>query len=187
MKPVPKIVGEKCVLRPIRAADAAVSLAWRQNPKTREQVMGFALPVTEASEADWYQNASANKDGRMAIFAIDDARDQSFVGFARLANINWIWQSAMFGIVIGETNKRGTGLGREATCMILSYGFNTLNLRRIELHVVASNAAAIRLYESIGFLREGCLREAYFSNGRFQDVIVMGILRHEFAVTARQE
>ena len=50
-------------------------------------------------------------------------------------------------------------------------------LHRIELTVVADNLRGIRLYENVGFQREGLKRENYFGeDGRYHDEVIMGIL-----------
>ena len=50
-------------------------------------------------------------------------------------------------------------------------------LHRVELTVVADNHRAIRLYEKVGFQREGLKRENYLGeDGKYHDEVVMGIL-----------
>lgn len=50
-------------------------------------------------------------------------------------------------------------------------------LHRVELTVVADNHRAIRLYEKVGFQREGLKRENYQGeDGKYHDEVVMGIL-----------
>jgi RimJ/RimL family protein N-acetyltransferase len=46
--------------------------------------------------------------------------------------------------------------------------------------VFDDNPRAIRSYEKVGFTLEGRLRQDVFKNGRYLDVLVMGILRHEW-------
>jgi len=52
-------------------------------------------------------------------------------------------------------------------------------LHRIFLHVYSHNERAQRVYEKVGFVHEGTLREAYFRNGRYYDDLIMGILDTE--------
>jgi RimJ/RimL family protein N-acetyltransferase len=50
-------------------------------------------------------------------------------------------------------------------------------MHRIELTVIADNHRAIRLYEKVGFQREGLKRENYLAeDGKYHDEVVMGIL-----------
>lgn len=53
----------------------------------------------------------------------------------------------------------------------------TRRVHRVELTVVAENHRAIRLYEKVGFQREGLKRENYLDeDGKYHDEIEMGIL-----------
>jgi RimJ/RimL family protein N-acetyltransferase len=49
-------------------------------------------------------------------------------------------------------------------------------LTRLELNVFASNATAIRLYERMGFVHEGCRRRAVFKDGHYDDNLMMALL-----------
>jgi putative acetyltransferase len=60
---------------------------------------------------------------------------------------------------------------------LLDLADNTLGLKRVELDVITDNAAAIHLYESLGFEREGIKRCALFRGGVFVDLLMMGRIR----------
>jgi RimJ/RimL family protein N-acetyltransferase len=90
----------------------------------------------------------------------------------------------MFGIFIGESDARGRGLGTDATALVLRHAFDTLNLNRVWLHVFEDNPGAIHVYEKLGFVREGVLREDNFRGGRYRDTVAMGILRADWRRTA---
>ena len=70
-----------------------------------------------------------------------------------LITIDWRLSRATFGISIGE--RRGTGLGTEATRLTLDWAFHILGLQNVMLTVLPSNAGAIRVYEKAGFKRIG--------------------------------
>jgi len=50
-------------------------------------------------------------------------------------------------------------------------------LTRVELEVFASNTAAISLYTKCGFEREGVKRRARYIDGKYDDIILMALLR----------
>ena len=174
------MVGTRCRLRPLGRSDLSHSIKWRNDPAVRDAVMGYRFPVTEKMEEGWYDGVLADQGGRRASFAIEDLGDGALVGFVHLADIDWPCRSAHFGIVIGETDRQGRGIGSDATILALRYGFDTLNLERIELRVIASNERACHVYLKLGFVEEGRLRQAAFAAGAATDVIVMGLLRSEF-------
>lgn len=174
------MVGEKCILRPIRRGDAATSIAWRNDPAIRDMALGYRFPVTEAMEEGWYDRILGDQNGQRASFAIDELVGSRLVGFVHLMSIDWPCRSAQFGIVIGEVSHQNRGIGSEATELALIYAFNTLNLARIELRVVADNIRAQRIYKKLGFAEEGRLRRAAYVNGSTIDVVLMAMLREEF-------
>jgi RimJ/RimL family protein N-acetyltransferase len=67
------------------------------------------------------------------------------------------------------------------------HGFHNLNLHRIWLRVHEPNKGGIRAYEKAGMKHEGTLREAHYQEGRFVDVHIMSILRHEWDQAQNKE
>jgi RimJ/RimL family protein N-acetyltransferase len=64
--------------------------------------------------------------------------------------------------------------------LLLHFAFGELNLRRVQLTVFSYNAAAIRLYEKLGFRREGAFREFVQRDGQLYDLYLYGLLRREW-------
>ena len=102
------------------------------------------------------------------------------LGMTGLHKIDPRHRHAEFGIMLGDPDRWGQGHGSEATRLMVRYGFETLNLHRIWLHVYEDNARGIRAYEKAGFRKEGVLRQDCFREGRYWDTIVMGLLREEW-------
>ncbi|MCX9155840.1 GNAT family N-acetyltransferase [Niveibacterium sp. 24ML] len=71
---------------------------------------------------------------------------------------------------------QGRGVGRKLLAALIDLADNWLALHRIELRVFADNVAAIRLYESMGFVHEALLRGDGLRNGEFPDTAVMARL-----------
>ncbi len=59
--------------------------------------------------------------------------------------------------------------------LLVEFAFRDLNLHRVWLRVFRTNAPALKTYAAAGFAREGVMRDAAFVNGRFVDVVVMGV------------
>lgn len=88
--------------------------------------------------------------------------------------------AAQVVLPVGETHYHGSGIGSEATKMLVGYGFNMLFLNRIYLNVDAENIRDIKIYEKLGFLHEGVLRQEIFKHGAYCDIAAMGFLRSEY-------
>jgi len=75
----------------------------------------------------------------------------------------------------------GQGIMAEAVAEIIRFGFEKMNLNRIECTIMPSNARSIRLVERLGFKQEGLLREHSYFNGKFYDDAVFSLLKREWA------
>lgn len=81
--------------------------------------------------------------------------------------------------MIGE-EFQGNGYGKEALEKGLAISFLEYNCHKVNLYVYSFNEKAINLYKKLGFKHEGTRREAMYMNGKWYDVIDMGILRKEY-------
>jgi RimJ/RimL family protein N-acetyltransferase len=165
-------------LRPVEARDLEKLNAWQNDPETRDLIMGFRGPVRLESTEDWIRNMTEQNLKTRAIFAI--RRGGEIAGVAQLQMIDWVLRTAMLGVYVGDRENRGDGIGEIAVSLILDYGFRALDLHRIGLEVIASNGRAKGLYERLGFVREGVIRQAYQRGGRREDVELWGLLRDEW-------
>jgi RimJ/RimL family protein N-acetyltransferase len=170
--------GEQVALTPLTVGDLPVMFGWIND---RNEVLWNApyRPVTEAQHAEWFETIQRQKDS--VIFGIRLVETGRLIGSCQLHSIKDIHRSAELQIRLGESDGRNHGCGTEAVRLLLEFAFKDLNLRRICVHVLATNERALRLYERAGFVREGTLREAAHIDGRYVDIVLLGILRHEHA------
>lgn len=139
---------------------------------------GFSTGYSEADLVQWLEFHRTRQDE--VLWVIADQGTEVCVGHVGLYEIDYRIRDAEFAIMIGKPATWGRGLGTACTRFAVEYGFQQLNLNRIHLSVLASNERALRLYEKIGFQREGVLRQAQYKDGEYLDVIVMGLLRGEY-------
>ena len=115
-----------------------------------------------------------------AAFTFAIAVGGLYVGNTGLFDVNRVNGTAQLGIGIGDAEYRGKGYGREAIGLLLGYGFQVQNLRRIWLGVHGPNERAQRCYRAVGFVEEARLRAHVWRDGRYVDEILMGLLREEW-------
>ncbi|MFL9889500.1 MULTISPECIES: GNAT family N-acetyltransferase [Paraburkholderia] len=162
-------------LREIERGDLPTINAWRAD-KALVSLLGGAFRYVGAEiDNKWFDSYLGSRAGNVRL-AVCLASTQAVVGVTYLLGIDWVNRSAEFSIQIGAETARGRGIGEAATRQTLDHAFGDLNLNRISLTVLASNARAIALYEKVGFRAEGLLRQAAFKGGRYLDVIPMAIL-----------
>ena len=106
-------------------------------------------------------------------------KDRQVIGQACLKRIRWINHKAEISLFI-TGQEQGNGYGRIALEAIVAFGFNRLNLYRLEAEVVDGNVPSMKLMKKLGFTEEGRLREAKFVNGKYHDLLRYGMLRREY-------
>ena len=80
-------------------------------------------------------------------------------------------------IVIALMNR---GYGRESLEALMKYAFETLRFNRFWLDVYPDNTVGIKLYERLGFHRDGVLRQNYKSERGYLDQIIYSMLKEEY-------
>jgi RimJ/RimL family protein N-acetyltransferase len=178
---------EAIELRALEPEDAKVTVAWRNDPQIRDQLLSFRFPVSHVMEAHFVERAITGEGMQQCVAGVIDLSDSAFCGLVYLRDIDWISRNAAFGMMIGRRDQQRRGLGRRALRLMLQHGFDVLNLERIYLYVVEYNLPARKLYESSGFSYEGTLRQHVALGGKRYDLRVMGILREEFDQLQRVE
>lgn len=123
--------------------------------------------------------AEGGRDGDRDGVSFAIVADGKLLGFCGLHGRDSFASTAELGITIGDKAYWGKHYGREAIRLLLDYGFDKLNLRRIYLRVHARNERGIRAYRACGFVEEGRLREHVWSDGAYDDLLYMGVLRSE--------
>lgn len=113
-------------------------------------------------------------------FTIRTLDEDRLIGFMGLDGIDWLHGDAFVGISIGERDCWGKGYGSDAMRIMLRYAFLELNLQRVSLTVFAYNPRAIRSYEKVGFVHEGCMRQFLNRDGSRYDMLFMAVLREEW-------
>lgn len=76
--------------------------------------------------------------------------------------------------------EKGRGLGRDLLRLLVRAAFGHLGAHRFWLDVMPHNQRAWKLYASEGFVEEGRLREAAWSEGRPVDLVVLSVLAREY-------
>jgi RimJ/RimL family protein N-acetyltransferase len=139
---------------------------------------------TKRAQEQFRERAQKDRPGSFP-FLVQRLDDERLIGEAMLEGAFSPHHNAWLAIGIGERELWGKGYGSDAVKILLRFGFQELNLHRINLGTFGYNLRAVRAYEKIGFVHEGALRQSLRRDRKRWDNYYMGILRSEWQ--AREE
>lgn len=97
-----------------------------------------------------------------------------------------VWQKeharAEVGYGLFAERDKNKGYMKEALGRVLRFGFNDMQLNRIEAFVSPGNEPSLKLVKGFGFTEEGLLREHYCKNGQPEDSLVFSLLKREYGI-----
>ncbi len=166
-----KIINDLLILRKPEQEDAETLYHLKNNQETNDLLGGFTTGYDKESIKNWilFHNNAKNE----CLYIIEEHSTKKVIGHVGLYNIDHRIRKAEFAIMIGDKNSRGKGYGSICTDFMIDFGFNQLNLNRIELSLLSTNKVAYQLYLKKGFQKEGLLKQAQFKNGAYIDVVLM--------------
>lgn len=72
------------------------------------------------------------------------------------------------------------GFATEAAKAVIAYGFDKINLHKVQICTKTINEPSKRVIEKCGFTYEGTLRDFFYMNGEYVGRLYFSMLRNEF-------
>ena len=174
------IIGDTVRLRGIDKEDLPLFVSWLNDPDVR-RYLSLYTPLSNAQEVKWFEYLANHCLAEQPLMIeVQNEKGWKAVGDISYINVDQQSRNAELGVFIGDKEFWGKGIGTKAISLMLDYGFKTLNFHRVYLRVFAPNQRGVHCYEKIGFKHEGNMREAYFLDGEYVDVLFMSILKEEW-------
>jgi len=102
---------------------------------------------------------------------------QQFVGIIGAENIDHNFKKLEMKKMIGDEEYRGKGIAKSATFLFLYYTFNIMRFNKVYIHSLDTNIGNININSKFGFGLEGIMYGEVFINGKYRDVLRMGLLK----------
>ena len=169
------IVGKKINLVALEHEHLKLLHKWANDPELR-RIVGPYFPVSVREKEKWFDQVVASENKKVFII---QTKDKDNIGYMYL-NVDWVHRKAELAIAICEKEFLGKGYGTDAVKTLLGYGFHELDFNRIYVYVFAFNKKAVQLYKKCGFKREGLIRGDYLIRGKYQDRLIMSVLKKDF-------
>ena len=134
-----------------------------------------------AGEADRYlaRQQAEREQGHSVAFVIEHRIESDFRGLVELRDIDREHSQGELSFWL-TPETWGQGYMSEVVEAVVGYGFEVLNLNRLYAYHMLRNPASGRVLKKNGFKQEGLLRQRVCKWGKFEDVILMAILRQEW-------
>jgi RimJ/RimL family protein N-acetyltransferase len=166
-------------LRPLAESDVDSIMTWVNDPEIVGNLAAFSgQAFTRDDELAWIRRTLGSTD---RVFSITAAEDGRYLGQIGIHQIHARSKVGRLGCVIASRGEMGKGYGSSAIRAALAVGFGELGLHKLWLMVFRHNERGRRLYTRLGFVEEGVLREEYFHEGGWHDMVRMSMLAHEHA------
>lgn len=141
-------------IRKLEEKDIANKIKWI-NDERNNRFLHYDLPLEYEKTLDWYNRNKGRSDRFDAVIEYNGLP----VGIIGLLNIDKKCRKAEIYITIGEHELKGKGIAKEATKLLLNYAFDTLDLNKVYLFTEKDNVIAQKLFERLGFIKEGLLHD----------------------------
>lgn len=162
------IEGERLRLRRATAADLNYILTLQFVPENSK----FVVPFDKE-----YHQAIIDSDAAQKMDVIIEERETGQpVGYFMLRGLDSPcaeWTHVIIG-------RKRLGYGREAMKLLMKWTFEFKDFHRVWIDCKDYNKVALHLYESLGFVREGFLREILLTGDEYENLIVLGMLDSEY-------
>ncbi len=179
-KPIVIASGQRVDLRYPRRAD------YHEWAKLRADSATFLEPWEPTWASDELSKAAFKARLRRAdieletctghVFFIFDSASGALVGGISLGNIRYgMARSGQIGYWMGQAYA-GKGLMQDAVKALITFGFDRLNLHRLEAACIPGNERSVRVLQKTGFTQEGLLKSYLKINGKWQDHLLFAII-----------
>jgi diamine N-acetyltransferase len=165
-------------LREITRDDIPAINRWRRDPVVADGVGAPHRFIALDVDLKWYEDYLARRGSEVRC-AVCLPESGQLVGMVSLTRIDYVHRNAEYNAMVGEHDSQNRGIGTAATQAMVRHGFFDLNLHRIYVSILRDNVSSIRMCEKAGFREEGTIREGAYKNGRYHDLVLMGVLKSE--------
>lgn len=179
LNPTYPIHTERLLLRPFQADDLDDAYAYYALPEVVRFLYWETRNREETKKALEQKKASFAGEGSMLVVAVALKETDKVIGEISLAWRSREHQQGEIGFVFNPAFQ-GAGYATEAAKVVLSLGFDKLNLHRIYARCDARNTASYRLMERLGMRREAHFIHNEIFKGEWGEEFLYALLQAEW-------
>jgi len=162
--------------------NAEIESQWTHNANFMRLMYAEPIrPLSPNAVRKKYQATEKDTRASQFHFMLHALADDRLIGLAQLWRIEWNNGTGRILLGIADENDRGRGYGTEALSLLLNYAFNELNLYRVSASMAEYNEPALTFLQKNNFASEVRRREAICRDGKYWDLIMLGLLREDWS------
>ena len=176
---LPRLETERLILRPMETGDAADMFDYAKRIDTTRYLLWHPHPSVEYTRSYLAMIGRFYRKGQFFDWAIVEKASGRMIGtcgFTRLAEQHHLGE---VGYVLNP-DYHGRGYATEAVGAVIAFGFEKLELHRIEGRYMVENSPSRRVMERCGLTCEGVWRGSMLVKGRYRDIGVCALLREDY-------
>ncbi len=167
---------ERLLLRPLIPTDAAALFEVFSDDKVMRYWSGAAWSCIDQAYDKIAQYSKSLRENESIGLGIINSQTNLVIGSCSLFHLDAQCKRAEIGYGMASTSW-GKGYMHEALIALINFGFEELDLNRLEADIDPRNTASLRTVERLGFIHEGHLRERWIVEGEVSDSSIYGMLR----------
>ena len=153
---------------------------WFNDQETTYHMQQHYYPNTLEDQIKFFHDNLKNND-MLVQLGIVHKTDKVFCGIVSIGNINNFNHNADISLMIGEKKYRVLDIAYEVMKLIINHSFQSLNLHKVSVGYVATlKPWGLFLQNSFGFVEEGIQREHAFKNGKYIDIVNLGLTINDY-------
>ena len=177
MKKYPTLHSDRLILRKVEISDAPKVQQFAGLFEIADTTLSIPHPYPDGAAEEWIKSHESDFRDKKAIhFAIVKKSTSELIGIIGLIDIDATHSRAEMGYWIAKEHWN-KGFATEAAQAVLDYAFAELHLQRVYAHHFKRNSASGKVLIKIGMEKEGILKSHVQKWGKFEDVVLYGILR----------
>jgi len=144
------IIGKRVFLRRLTLADISQTYVdWLNDSEVNHFLDIKHTRQTLATVSAYIQSYEQAKD--RLLLGVFDIASNEHIGNITFSWIDWLHDTGVIGIAIGNKAYWGKGYGSEALSLSVEFAFNKLKLHRLEAGISSLKVPSQRLFEKVGF------------------------------------
>lgn len=162
-------------IRKFQEKDIPYKVKWI-NDEQNNTFLHYELPLREDKTLIWF-NAVQDREDRADYTIIVNSQPVGLIG---LLNIDKKNRKAEYYITLGESDFKGKGIAKKSSDLLIRECYQKYNLNKIYLYTETENIPAQLLFNRIGFIKEGVLKEDLIQNDKKIDRYIYGLFVEEY-------